>query len=187
MTVPYYLRMRRWLVAMKTRLNTAIKAMLWAASLGYLASGCANTRVKPESFQVVELREVSVDIIHALPGGTDPLITQNQNLTPRGIGNHLELLMDTSLFRYFYWDSRIHSTTDIVIDQDGTTSAGQFREVGLEMRLGVQLFEGARLGYYHHSVHLLDTDYSGGHFPVEDGLEFKFTIFRSNTRPKSVF
>lgn len=172
--------MRRWLVATRTRLNTAIKALLWAASLGFLS-------VSAHAGDVIELQELALTYQRPIGSSTDPLLTENQNLSPRAVGNRFDLTVDTRIFHYVYWDSTIHSATDLVVNPDGSTAGGQFREVGLDTRLGVQLFDKLQAGVYHGSAHLLDTVYSGGAWPNETGLEVRFTIFRSKSTPKSVF
>ncbi len=132
----------------------------------------------------------SVDIIYRsfLPGGVDPLITENPNLPNRTLGKELNLQMNTHMFDFIYWDAVVHSMTDEVFVPDHTYSTtGQFRMVGLELGLGIDFRRiysqlPVSFGYYHYSRHVLDTVYGSGPFPREDALEIKVHLFDRSYR-----
>lgn len=140
-----------------------------------------------DDWHVLDLDEVSVGVMHYLPGGSDPLITQNNNELNKALGEELEVNINTTLFHYLYWNSRVHSTTDTNISYNGSTNGGQFRLVGLEFRVGLNLTEYVQFGYYHHSQHLLDTNYSQGNFPLKDALELRFYIYKSKNKQEPLF
>lgn len=140
----------------------------------------------PVHADVIELQEVNIDTIRFFDGGVDPLVTQN-GLPNRNVDYHFELALDTNILEYIYWDNKIHSDTDRIITWNGDTVGGQFRTIGLEFHLGLNISDNLKFGYYHHSVHLLDTHSAQGDFPREDGLEMKFILYKSKTPGKGLF
>jgi hypothetical protein len=135
----------------------------------------------------LELREANVECYHLWDGGVDPLITQNRNVPNRTLGERVALNLSTRLNSFVYWDSRVHSSTDRILLANGGSQTGQFRLVGLELSLGLQVTDGLRIGYYHHSQHVLDAMSSFGPFPREDGLEIKFLLYKNTNSPDSLF
>ncbi len=135
----------------------------------------------------IELQEVSVVWQRYFPGGVDPLVTENSNLPNRTLGNNLQLNVNTNILKYLYWNSRIHASTDQVLNIDGSTSGGQFRTVGLEFGLGVNLTKNIQFGYHHHSQHILDSSYGNGPFPREDSLELKIWLYKAKKESQGLF
>lgn len=136
---------------------------------------------------VLELNEASVGYINYFPGGVDPLITENSNLPNRTIGSNLELNINSNILKYLYWNNKVHAGTDKVLNTNGSVSSGQFRTVGLEFHLGVIISDNLQFGYYHHSIHTLDTTYGGGTFPRLDGIELKLFLYKANKSPEGIF
>lgn len=135
----------------------------------------------PARAEVLELRSLRVDAIRFFDGGHDPLVTQNGQ-KGRALGEQLDLHVDVDVLRYFYWNSTVHSVTDRRIrDSD---AAGQFRTVNLQMQFGVRLFPLLSVYYWHSSTHLLDSVYTGGHWPVQDGIGACLTIYSAPTGAK---
>lgn len=135
----------------------------------------------------LELQKVDLDYKSYYPGGVDPLITENPSLPGRTLGKALNLEVNTNIFDYFYWNSTIHSMTDEVFNADGSSNPGQFRMVGLEMAVGIDLRTvygelPVSIGYYHYSRHVLDTDNGLGPFPREDALEIRIHIYDRHYR-----
>lgn len=139
-----------------------------------------------EDHHVIELQKLELNAVKYFPGGVDPLLTQNPNLPSRTLGYKFEIHIDTTLLSYLYWNSRVFSSTDQVINPDESTSGGQFRDVGLEFHLGVNITENLRFGYRHLSQHVLDANY-GNAFPREDGLEINLILFNNPNKPNSLF
>lgn len=134
-----------------------------------------------EGWEIVNLTEVNVNYISFFPGSFDPLITENASMPNRQLGKQLDLNVNMDFMKYGYWDNKVHSLTDDRINPND--SAGQFRLVGLNSRLGLRVSQHLEIGYFHYSQHLLDTGYQAGngvsnHWPVEDGLEIKLWLFR---------
>lgn len=128
-----------------------------------------------DGFKLIELREAYIDYRNyaALnPNGRDMLIY------PEPPKEGINLTLNTNIFKVFYWDSTIESST----------TQGQYRSVGLETRLGVNLTEHLRFGFYHHSQHVLDRGHSYmDKFPVSDAVEIRFYLFRPKEERHSVF
>lgn len=134
---------------------------------------------KADDYDVIGLKEVYIDYTRFFPHGYDSMINNN-GLPNKGIGNELDLNMNLNLAHYLYWDNKIHSRTDVDTDNNGNNlGGGQFRVVGLEMRLGVNVTENLQLGYYHHSQHWLDLHNANEHFPIEDGIQLRLFLFKS--------
>lgn len=136
--------------------------------------------------ETLEIEDLTIKYINYFPGGVDPLLTQN-GLPNRTVGQDLQLSLSTSIYDHVYWDSIVHSGTDRIFADNGDTVPGQFRTVGLIMRLGLNLTDSTQLGLFHHSQHLLDTTYAHGPFPRLDGIELKINLYRSRYRPKGLF
>lgn len=85
----------------------------------------------------------------------------------------LSLNVDSTVCRYFFWNSLIHSTTD----------SYQFRTVGLEMTVGVRLSPAIDVFARHHSQHTLDSgDDWGRHYPMENGVGITVHFLSSSPR-----
>lgn len=135
-----------------------------------LALSPAEAAVRP-----FQLREVSLSFRNYFPGGVNPLITYN-GLPDRHLDKDVDVNLSIDLFRYFYWNNLIHSTTDK--DSNGS---GQFRLIGWQFSLGVDFgrmwdWLPVMFGYAHHSQHLLDYA-SPYHFPVQDALEIRIFLY----------
>lgn len=131
------------------------------------------------AFDLFQVREMNVIYRKFDSGGTDPLITQNPNVPNRALNEEIDLQVNTDLLKYFYWDNTIHSMTDQTL-QGGQ---GQFRMIGLEWGLGVDLSRvwkalPVSIGHYHYSQHILDGTWGYGHFPVVDALEIKLQLYK---------
>lgn len=129
-------------------------------------------------FKIWELDELKFTYRSFFEGGRDPLITDN-GLPNRALGKELNLTMNTSLFKYGYFNNTIHSMTDEI---KGTGGSGQFRMVGWEFGLGVDFSKISKhtpfsVGYYHYSQHALDHTYPWA-FPVKDAIEVNIYLFR---------
>ena len=128
-----------------------------------------------EEFHFVDLDEVSVKYISFFPGGRDPLITNN-GLLDRELGKLLNLNIKTTIFKYGYWNSLVHSYTDAY---STTHFDGQFRSVGLNMELGIRITPFLDVFAWHYSQHLLDTSsINVGGFPVQDGIGINLYLYR---------
>lgn len=127
----------------------------------------------------IKLSELSMDYISFFPGGYDPMITQN-GLKDRALGKQLDLNLNFDIFKYLYWDNKIHSMTDKRLI--GSDTADQFRLIGWNFRFGARPLSYLEIGYWHFSQHLLDTTYEHGHWPVQDGIQIKLYILKPKTR-----
>jgi hypothetical protein len=135
-----------------------------------------------KEFHIIELDEVRVDYVSFFPGGRDPFITHN-GLDNRELGKMLDININTTLFKYGYFRSLIHSYVDAYKDSH---TDGQFRSVGLNMELGIRLTPFLDVYAWHYSQHTLDyTSENVGGFPVQDGIGIHLYIF-SNQRKDSI-
>lgn len=139
--------------------------------------------IVPAKADWIALQAVDVQATKFFPGGVDPLVTQN-GLPNRGLGTNISLNLNTTVLQYIYWDSVVHGTTDSYLS---TNSEGQFRSIGLQMRLGLQLTDNVQIGYVHHSQHVLDTNNALGPFPREDGVQLNIRVFSSKTSREGIF
>lgn len=126
------------------------------------------------NYYLIEMNEVFLSYRQYLPGSSDPLINDN-SLPNRLMDKGIDLSVNLNLFRYLYWENTVVSLTD----KGANGENGQFRLVGWNYRLGVNLTDYLQVGYYHFSKHLLDTTvpFSSG-FPVQDAVEVKINLFR---------
>ena len=130
---------------------------------------------KIASADVLELKEVKVEYKKFLYA-RDPLFTLGNPKEQLNIG------IKTDLLGVFYWHSFVHGTTD----------NSQYRRVGLQMNLGVRLFNSLEFEYKHHSQHILDANYpyrqegAPDKFPVEDSLGINIYLFKAN-KERSIF
>ena len=150
-------------------------ALTWIALMAILLYKAGTV----EAFDVLELREVTVIYRSYTAGSVDPLLTQNSYEPGRIVDKGLDLEVNSDVLGFFYWDNTVHSMTD----RSAVDGPGQFRMVGLEWRLGldVERLCGAlplSIGWWHYSRHLLDTRWGLGHFPTADALEIKLKLFQ---------
>lgn len=125
-------------------------------------------------FRAIELQELAVDFRQYMPNGYYPYITNN-GLPDREVGQGLDVIMNLTVLKFFYWDNKIVSLAD---RGRGNSSPGQFRLVGWNFRFGLQLTEWIQFGYFHFSQHLLDAQFPW-HYPVEDAYELRFIIYQA--------
>lgn len=150
--------------------NQIIIVAVVAAVLGFLGFP------RSAAADGLELQSVRVDYIRFFDGAHDPLITQNGQ-KGRALGAQLDLHVDVDVLRYFFWNSTVHSLTDRRMHNG--EEAGQFREVNLQMQFGLRLLSVLDVYYWHSSTHLLDATYTGGHFPVQDGLGLTLKLYQA--------
>lgn len=131
------------------------------------------SRCEGSDFKVIDVQELAIDYKQYLPGGHYPYITDN-GMPDRMLDKGLDLIVNMTVVKYFYWDNRIVSLTDA----DTGSGRGQFRLVGWNFRFGLQVADAIQFGYYHFSQHLLDATLPW-HFPVEDAVELRFIILRA--------
>jgi hypothetical protein len=149
------------------------------AALFYVALGASHCHA--DDYNVVDLKELNFSYRQFLPGGSDPLITDN-GLPNRTLGQGIDLNVNLKLAEYFYWDNKIVTMTD----QDSVTGSSQFRMVGWNFRLGLNVTENVQIGYWHFSEHVLD--YTAVFpYPRQDAVEIKVIIYRSGSKPNGLF
>lgn len=129
------------------------------------------TDTSADQFEGITLREVSIDYRSYFPGGTDAIL-KTTNIPNQQLDKKLDLHVNMDVLEYLYWDNMISSTTDKY-----PNGGGQFRVVGWNFRFGIRITNNIQLGYFHYSQHLLDV-LGTQHFPVEDAIQFKITIYR---------
>jgi hypothetical protein len=131
-------------------------------------------------FKVIELDEIRVDYMKFADGGRDPALT---NGTDRELGMLLDLNVHTTLFKYGYWRTLVHSYTTNYAD---THKPDQFKLIGLNMELGVRVTNWLDIYYSHYSQHLLDMPSEAiGGYPMNDGVGIHLYIY-SNQRKNSI-
>jgi hypothetical protein len=93
---------------------------------------------------------------------------RNMLIYPEPPKDGLDVSLNTAVLGYFGWDSTVHSVT----------SDAQFRGVGLDMRLYLNLTQEISFGHWHHSQHVLDRASPYMRFPAEDAFFVKIYLFR---------
>lgn len=117
--------------------------------------GCAQSPVSN--------RETYVNARSFFSGGREP------ELPPESRANkELNLVTNTDLLTYGYWDNKIWSITD----------QGQFRAIGYNYKLGVRLFTELYVEYEHFSKHWLDHEPMMGGFPVQDSIGLNLFLYK---------
>lgn len=122
-------------------------------------------------WHLLELQDVYANYKQFLPGGRDPLITEN-GLPGRLMDKELNLHVDMDVLKYGYWHNMVHSMTD-----EDVNGHGQFRLVGWNFQLGVHLGSYLDVQYEHFSQHLLDASLPYG-FPVQDSIGIVLHLYR---------
>ena len=87
--------------------------------------------------------------------------------TPPATGINFGESMDL-FWGWGYLDAEVQSLTD----------AGQFREIGLEYRLGAHLGKYVDLGLYHISQHTIDEAPPAGYYPFQTAIELKVWLYK---------
>lgn len=124
--------------------------------------------------EIIELDSISIEYQMFKHKGIDPMITYDG--LNRKIDTGLNLNLNTTVLSYFYWNSSIISMKDY----DPVYDYGQFRTIGLQMRLGIRLTDWIDIGYYHLSRHLMDTPQpTGQSFQQMDAIEFKLKLYNN--------
>ena len=126
-----------------------------------------------EDWRLLEANSVDIAYRSYFEGSRSALETQN-GLPNRQLGKGLDFDIKNDLFWGIgYLDLLLHAKTD----EDTKNGGGQFRSAGLQFRVGFNFTDHIQFGYFHHSQHVLDTEYKPG-FPVEDALELRVNIYR---------
>lgn len=141
----------------------------------------ASLPVQASEWKLIELKEVRADYAKFLFGGRDPLITSN-GIPNKTLGERLNLTVNNDICKYLFWNNTVHSMTD----KDIPTGAGQFRMVGLESRVGVNISKYFDVSYYHFSKHVLDSTYAHERFPVQDAIELR-VFFYLDSKKNTLF
>lgn len=137
--------------------------------------------IQASEFRLIDLDEVLIDYVNFFPKSYNPLINNN-GLSNRELGKEFDLTISTTLIQYGYMRGLIHSLSDSFID---THKDGQFREVGLNLELGIRIAPFLDIYYWHYSQHVLDIQ-TPWHFPVEDGIGIHLYLY-SKDRKESIF
>ncbi len=113
-----------------------------------------------------ELQEVSIDYKNFRminPGSRNPLTY------PEAPKEGLDFYIKSDFFwNWVFIEAKVESFTTLT----------QFREVGLERRIGLHLGKFIDVSLYHLSEHRLDGVFPQDSFPEEDGVAFKVYLFR---------
>lgn len=146
-----------------------IKVLLFTASciIAFVFSliSCAG------EFDIVELEQVKIQYKDFFDDGHDPLVTQN-GLLNKQLGKELNVLIDTNLFQYFYFNNIVHSMTD-----ENPSGIGQFRTIAWSYDIGVRLTTFLNVAITHRSQHLLDHVWPYGHFPLQNAVLFEVNLY----------
>lgn len=113
-----------------------------------------------------ELKELYVDYFnfgYLNKDERNPVIYPTPPSTGLNFGETMDLF-----WGYGYLDAEVQSLTD----------TAQFREIGLQYRLGVRPFKWVELGLWHLSQHVLDEPNPAGYYPFQTGLELKIWLYR---------
>ena len=153
-----------------------IKAFL-VAFFGMFILGLVSTLLSECRAEFIELDKLSVEYRDYFDGGSDPLITNN-GIPNRTLGKGLDFNLDTNIFSVLYWNNKVHSMTDEIVNSGGK---GQFRAIGWKFDLGVRATPYLNIYYRHHSQHLLDASLPY-HFPVNDSVGIELIIFSKNKK-----
>jgi hypothetical protein len=123
----------------------------------------------------VSLRELSIDYKWYMTHSFDPIINAN-GLQNRAMANGLNLNMNLDVLTYGFIDTTVFSLTDQPTDNG---PMGQFRSVGLNVKLGMRMTDAIDLYFEHRSQHVLDTTLPFP-FPEQDGIAIKIYLINKN-------
>lgn len=120
-------------------------------------------------WHLLELDELKVDWQRYYFPNFNPYYPSPKN-------DEISLTARAVIGKVFFWDTQIHGWSD----------SAQYRQVGLEVKLGLQVTRHLDLYYRHHSQHLLDKE-GPNHFPVEDAFGVTLYFVRGGAIRKGVF
>ncbi len=148
--------------------------------VGLLCILIAN-KADAKEWKLLELREVTIGYEQYLPGGHDPLLSEN-GLDNKAPGSQVEFEVNTDVAKYLYFNNRVHAGTDKDRDGDGR---GQYRSVGWQFAFGVHVSEYLDVEYAHHSQHDLDHELPF-HFPTVDSIGIKLFLYKTKTESHTI-
>jgi len=97
------------------------------------------------------------------PNQRNPVIYPTPPSTGLDFGEEMDLF-----WGYGYVNANVESLTD----------AGQFREVGLEYRIGARPWKNLEIGLWHLSQHNLDRAPPAGYYSFQTAIEIKVWLFK---------
>lgn len=122
--------------------------------------------LKAYAWHLIELDEVSSEYRHYLRPNYNAYFPQEEK-------DGLNLRLDSTVAKYFIWNSEVHGTSD----------DAAYRQIGLQMSVGVRVSRYLDLTLNHHSQHLLDEgDAWGRHFPCENWVGVKIYFYRQDRK-----
>lgn len=131
----------------------------------------ADAHPQYKEYKLINTTEVFIDFKNYFRNGHNPLMPEGSVLN-KGV----DLNIKTDIDRYFYLNNKVWSLAD----------QHQFRYIGWNWIGGVRLLPQIDLEYEHFSKHILDKEYpykAQGRFPVEDSINIRFYLYRSDDKP----
>lgn len=136
---------------------------------------CLSHEAQADDWHVLDLRDLGINYRNYAIVNDH---ARNLLIYPEYPKEGINVILNTTLFTYGYWDSTIESLT----------TGSKYQAIGLETRLGLNVTDNAQLGYWHHSQHNLDrNEMTIPKFPSEDALEFRIYLFKANEKQKGIF
>lgn len=118
-------------------------------------------------FKLLELDEARFEYVKYLYG-------RNPLLTLSGPKDGISFGFDSTLAKYGFFNGQVVGTTD----------QGQYREVELDLKLGVRVSKYVDLFFAHQSIHVLDMAYPYGTFPESDIVGITIYLYSKNNKNK---
>jgi hypothetical protein len=138
--------------------------LLWTALFLLL-----NRTGRAADWHLLELDQLTADYQHYPFFNANPYYPAPKN-------DELALSQRSVVGGVFLFDTTVHGWSD----------SAQYRLIGLELKLGLQITDHLDLYYRHHSQHLLDVP-DTQHFPVEDSVGITLYFVRNGAVRKGLF
>ena len=130
-----------------------------------------STKVFASDIDGFKLDEASINYKRFIGETRNPLFLHSKQK------EEINVNLNTTLLNVFFFNNKIHSMTD----------ENQYKIIGLNLFLGVRLFESLDFQVEHFSKHLLDERYAPQDFPVENSVGFVWYLHRDQGKKASMF
>lgn len=137
---------------------------LLTAAMVSLSGLMTGLKAEAKDWHLIDLNESSVNYQRFISDGRDPYIY------PSVHKEAINLTTNMDVFRFFFLDTRVLSITD----------DGQYKSVGLNLKLGIRFTDFLSIQYEHLSVHQLDSAQTiMPKYPVSDSVGFVLKFYQS--------
>lgn len=145
------------------------------AMLVFLVAFLRGTTLLATDTPLIQFQNLSLTYQKYAEGSRDPLVNQG-TLPGRFMNFSFDLNFQVSLLHVVYFDSIINSFAN----------ESQFSLVGWHYFVGLHVIPTLDVYYEHWSQHALDSSFSQG-YPVQDSVGFKWWLYKSDEKQRSLF